>query len=38
MAKIRRTYKLKWRSKRANHGRKPNKGRDRVNIKRSMNK
>jgi len=29
MAKVRRIYKLKWRSKKANHGRKPCRGRDR---------
>ena len=29
MAKRRRIYKLKWRSKKANHGRKPGRGRDR---------
>ena len=29
MAKKRRIYKLKWRSKKANHGRKPARGRDR---------
>ena len=28
MAKKRRTYKLKWRSKKANHGRKPCRGHD----------
>jgi len=28
MAKDRRIYKLKWRSKKANHGRKPCRGRD----------
>ena len=38
MAKIRRTYKLKWRAKKANHGVKPNCGRDKSRIKRSMNK
>lgn len=36
MAKPKRTYKLKWRSKRANHGRKPNRGRDHHEIRRSM--
>jgi hypothetical protein len=29
MAKRRRIFKLKWRSKKANHGRKPCRGRDR---------
>jgi hypothetical protein len=29
MGKRRRNYKLKWRSKKANHGRKPCRGRDR---------
>jgi len=29
MSKRRRNYKLKWRSKKANHGRKPCRGRDR---------
>lgn len=29
MGKRRRNYKLKWRSKNANHGRKPCRGRDR---------
>ncbi|MCG3133882.1 MAG: hypothetical protein HMLKMBBP_01148 [Planctomycetes bacterium] len=29
MGKRKRTYKLKWRSKKANHGRKPCRGRDR---------
>jgi hypothetical protein len=38
MAKRRRTYKLKWRCKKANHGVKPNLGRDPCRIKRSMNK
>jgi hypothetical protein len=28
MAKKRRIFKLKWRSKKANHGRKPARGRD----------
>ena len=28
MARPRRIYKLKWRSKKANHGRKPTRGRD----------
>jgi hypothetical protein len=28
MARPRRNYKLKWRSKKANHGRKPTRGRD----------
>jgi hypothetical protein len=28
MAKRRRIYKLSWRSKKANHGRKPGRGRD----------
>jgi hypothetical protein len=28
MGKRRRTYKLSWRSKKANHGRKPCRGRD----------
>ncbi len=28
MAKRKRTYKLSWRSKKANHGRKPCRGRD----------
>jgi hypothetical protein len=37
MAKRKRTYMLKWRSKRANHGVKPNRGRNRGRIRRSMN-
>jgi hypothetical protein len=38
MAKPKRTYKLKWRSKKANHGVKPNCGRNPGRIKRSLNK